>query len=236
MDLHLTRNRFAARQRGEVRRRGRTEGGALLPRREPGFLGRRGCARPANSAGSACWCRVAADGLGLGLTELALVLEQAGRGLVCEPIGLAAIAAAALRRARASDACAGHARRGAGGAGAAGERAWRRSAQAAHRKRRSDGGAPRLTGTEDVRLRRRRRRFPGQRERGSDGPALYYVARDAQGCTLATTPTVEGRKLATLNLADTPADLIRPHSESRRRGGGALQSRAARRCPPSCSA
>jgi alkylation response protein AidB-like acyl-CoA dehydrogenase len=37
-----------------------------------------------------------ADGLGLGLTELALVLEQAGRGLVCEPIGLAAISAAAL--------------------------------------------------------------------------------------------------------------------------------------------
>ena len=33
---------------------------------------------------------------GLGLTELALVLEQAGRGLVCEPIGLAAISAAAL--------------------------------------------------------------------------------------------------------------------------------------------
>src|SRR6185436_13430080 len=37
-----------------------------------------------------------AGGLGLGLTELALVLEQAGRGLVCEPIGLAAISAAAL--------------------------------------------------------------------------------------------------------------------------------------------
>ena len=37
-----------------------------------------------------------ADGLGLGLTELALVLEQAGRGLVCEPIGFAAISAAAL--------------------------------------------------------------------------------------------------------------------------------------------
>src|SRR6476619_5725232 len=36
------------------------------------------------------------NGLGLGLTELALVLEQAGGGLVCEPIGLAAISAAAL--------------------------------------------------------------------------------------------------------------------------------------------
>src|SRR6266481_2077521 len=37
-----------------------------------------------------------ADGLGLGLTELALVLEQAGRALVCEPVGFAAISAAAL--------------------------------------------------------------------------------------------------------------------------------------------
>src|SRR5215470_19897319 len=36
------------------------------------------------------------NGLRSGLTELALVLEQAGRGLVCEPIGLAAISAAAL--------------------------------------------------------------------------------------------------------------------------------------------
>ncbi len=35
-----------------------------------------------------------ADGLALGLTELALLLEQAGRGLVCEPIGFAAISAA----------------------------------------------------------------------------------------------------------------------------------------------
>src|SRR3954447_8309021 len=42
-----------------------------------------------------------ANGLGLGLTELALVLEQAGRGLVCEPIGLAAISAAALAQGRA---------------------------------------------------------------------------------------------------------------------------------------
>src|SRR4029078_8966796 len=40
--------------------------------------------------------RCAANGPGLGLPELALVLEQAGRGLVCEPIGLAAISAAAV--------------------------------------------------------------------------------------------------------------------------------------------
>ena len=42
----------------------------------------------------------AANGLDLGLTELALVLDQAGRGLVCEPIGLAAISAAALGQGR----------------------------------------------------------------------------------------------------------------------------------------
>ena len=53
--------------------------------REAGELGWLGILVPAS-----------ADGLGLGLTELALVLEQAGRGLVCEPIGLAAISAAAL--------------------------------------------------------------------------------------------------------------------------------------------
>src|SRR5712691_8120198 len=42
------------------------------------------------------------NGLGLGLPELALVLQQAGRGLVCEPLGLAAISAAALAQGRAS--------------------------------------------------------------------------------------------------------------------------------------
>ncbi|MBO0753255.1 MAG: acyl-CoA dehydrogenase family protein, partial [Bradyrhizobiaceae bacterium] len=52
------------------------------------------------AAGDLGWLGIlvpeAAGGQGLGITELALVLEQAGRGLVCEPIGLAAISAAAL--------------------------------------------------------------------------------------------------------------------------------------------
>ena len=51
-------------------------------------------------AGALGWLGIlvpgSADGLALGLTELALVLEQAGRGLLCEPVGLAAISAAAL--------------------------------------------------------------------------------------------------------------------------------------------
>jgi alkylation response protein AidB-like acyl-CoA dehydrogenase len=46
-------------------------------------------------------------------------------------------------------------------------------------------------------------------------PALCYVARQASGCTLTTTPTVDGRALARLSLADTPADLITPHPSSR---------------------
>ncbi len=50
---------------------------------------------------------------------------------------------------------------------------------------------------------------------GRDGPVLCYVARNAPGCTLSTTQTVDGRRLATLSLADAPADLIPPHSSSR---------------------
>ena len=95
---------------------------------------RRVCGRRGSSAGLASSFRVLPDGLGLGLTELALVLEQAGRGLVCEPIGLAAISAAALAQGHAPHpmlerVMAGD---GAGRSGAAGERVWRRSACAAH--------------------------------------------------------------------------------------------------------
>src|SRR5271156_3664217 len=63
--------------------------------RDPSFAPER-----LRQAGELGWLGIlvppSAGGLGLGLTELALLLEQAGRGLVCEPIGLAAISAAAL--------------------------------------------------------------------------------------------------------------------------------------------
>ena len=59
---------------------------------------------------------------------------------------------------------------------------------------------------------------------GRDGPVLCYVARDAPGCTLTTTQTVDGRKLATLSLADAPADLIPPHPVVAQRGRGAPRS------------
>ena len=50
---------------------------------------------------------------------------------------------------------------------------------------------------------------------GRNGPVLCYVGRDAPGCTLSETQTVEGRKLASLSFADTPADLIPASSSSR---------------------
>ena len=50
---------------------------------------------------------------------------------------------------------------------------------------------------------------------GSDGPALYYVARHAPGCSISTTQTVDGRKLSTLSLKDTPADFIPSRQSSR---------------------
>ena len=55
------------------------------------------------AAGELGWLGIlapaSAGGLGLTLTELALLLEQAGLGLMCEPVGLAAISAAALSQA-----------------------------------------------------------------------------------------------------------------------------------------
>ena len=50
---------------------------------------------------------------------------------------------------------------------------------------------------------------------GRDGAALYYVARDAPGVSLAATPSVDGRDLATLTLDNTPADLVPAHQSSR---------------------
>src|SRR5262245_15908654 len=75
---------------------------AAGPKVARGFRGQDPSFAPARlrQAGELGWLGIlvpsSMNGLGLGLTELALVLEQAGRGLVCEPIGLAAISAAAL--------------------------------------------------------------------------------------------------------------------------------------------
>jgi alkylation response protein AidB-like acyl-CoA dehydrogenase len=155
----------------------------------------------------------AANGLDLGLTELALVLVQAGRGLVCEPIGLAAIAAAALaqgphpmlERAMTGTALVVPALQ----EGVHGDDPLSPRTQAAGKD-----GALRLTGRKMFVCADGADGFLVSAG-GRDGPALYYVAREAPGCTLSATQTVEGRKLATLDLANTPADLIPPHPSSR---------------------
>src|SRR5262249_16935769 len=100
MDLQLTSQqtlwrdsaaRFTGAAGGKVARGFRAQAASFAPARlrQAGELGWLGILVPAY-----------ANGLGLGLTELALVLEQAGRGLVCEPIALAAVSAAAPAPAR----------------------------------------------------------------------------------------------------------------------------------------
>jgi 3-oxochol-4-en-24-oyl-CoA dehydrogenase len=155
------------------------------------------------------------NGLGLGLTELALVLEQAGRGLVCEPIGLAAISAAALGLGRTPHPMLPQVMTGT-------------ALVVPALEERAYGDDP-LTPRTQVAGKDATLRLTGQKmfvcadgadgflvsASGRDGPALCYVARSAPGCTLSTTPTAEGRKLATLSLADAPGDLIAAHSSPR---------------------
>src|SRR3974390_2309485 len=72
---------------------------AAGPKVARGFRAQDPCFAPARlrQAGELGWLGILvpsyANGLGLGLTELALVLEQVGRGLVCEPIAAAQISA-----------------------------------------------------------------------------------------------------------------------------------------------
>src|ERR1700685_825630 len=156
-----------------------------------------------------------ADGLGLGLTELALALEQAGRGLVCEPIGLAAISAAALAQGHARHPMLKRAMTGTAlvvpalQEGAHGDDFLEPRTQAAE----ADGSS-RLTGTKSFVCADGADGFLVSAD-GRDGPSLYYVARDAPGSSLSTTQTVDGRRLSTLNLMDAPADLIPSRQSSR---------------------
>jgi 3-oxochol-4-en-24-oyl-CoA dehydrogenase len=163
-------------------------------------------------AGELGWLGVlvpeAAGGLGLGLTELALVLEQAGRGLVCEPIGLATISAAALgfapkphpmlSRAMTGDALVVPALQ---------ERAHGDDPLAPSTQARGNGTRLQLSGQKLFVCADGADGFLVSAG-GRDGLSLYYVAGDAPGSSLSTTQTVDGRKLSTLNLKDAPADLI----------------------------
>ena len=162
-------------------------------------------------------------GQNLGLTELALVLEQAGRGLVCEPIGLAAISAAALAQGHAPHPMLDKAMAGqALVVPALQEGAFGDDPLAPHTRAAGNGSAPRVTGTKTFVCAGGAEGFLVSAT-GPDGPTLCYVSRSAPGLTLATTQTVDGRKLATLTLKDTPGDLV-PARQSSRDAVDALHS------------
>jgi 3-oxochol-4-en-24-oyl-CoA dehydrogenase len=209
MDLHLTPEQTLLRE--SARKFAATAGPKMAREfrdRDPSF-------EPARlrAVGELGWLGVLVpermNGLGLGLTELALVLEQAGRGLVCEPIGLAAISAAALALGGAPHPMLERAMKGT----VLIVPALQESAQgdnplSPHTQAAGKDGVFRLTGNKMFVCADGADGFLVSAE-GQDGPAPYYVARDAPGCTLTAMPTVEGRRLAALSLEDARADLIR---------------------------
>jgi alkylation response protein AidB-like acyl-CoA dehydrogenase len=215
MDLNLTSEqtllrdsaaKFVASAGPKVARssRGQSPGFAPARLRAIGELGWLGMLVPTST-----------DGLGLGLTELALVLEQAGRGLVCEPIGFAAIAAAALAQGHAPHPMLQRAMHGeALVVPAIQENAHAGDPHAPRTSAAGNDGAPRLSGTKTSVCADGAEGFLVSAV-GPNGLALYYVARDAQGACLTSVQTVEGRKLATLTLKDAPGDLLPPRQSSR---------------------
>jgi 3-oxochol-4-en-24-oyl-CoA dehydrogenase len=215
MDLHLTSEQTLLRDSAAK------FVAAAGPKVARGFRDRDPSFAPARlrQAGELGWLGIlvppSMDGLGLGLTELALVLEQAGRGLVCEPIGLAAISAAALGQGSTPHPMLERVMTGAAlvvpalQESAYGDDPLRPRTQVAGKD-----DALRLTGKKMFVCADGADGFVVSAG-GRDGPGLYYVARDARGCGLSTTQTVDGRKLATLSLADAPADLIPPNPSSR---------------------
>lgn len=156
-----------------------------------------------------------AGNLGLGLTEFALVLEQAGRGLVCEPIGLAAISAAALAQGHAPHRMLERAMAGTAlVVPALQETAHGGDLLAPLAHSEAANGSFSLTGTKRFVCADGANGFLVSAN-GLEGPALYYVDRDAPGCRLSATGTVDGRKLSTLILEHAPADLVPPPQSSR---------------------
>lgn len=215
MDLHLTPEqsllrdsaaKFVAAAGPKVARGFREQEPGFSPKRlrEAGELGWLGMLVPTS-----------AEGLGLGLTELALVLEQAGRGLVCEPIGLAAISAAALAQGHAPHPMLHKAMTGeALVVPALQETAHDSDPSSPRTQATGANGSLRLTGTKSFVCADGADGFLVSAD-GADGLSLYYVARDASGCSLALTRTVDGRRLTTLTLKDAPADLVPSRQSSR---------------------
>jgi alkylation response protein AidB-like acyl-CoA dehydrogenase len=214
MELHLTSEQSLLRDSAAK------FAGAAGPKVARGWRGKNLAFSPARlrEAGELGWLAMlvpaSADGLGLGLTELALVLEQAGRELVCEPIGPAAIAAAALAQGHAPHPMLPRVMRGE----ALVVPAMQESAHAGDprvlRTQAAGDRAPRLTGTKVSVCADGADGFLVSAA-GPDGPSLYYVAREAPGVSITEAQSVEGRKLATLTLRDTPADLVPARQSSR---------------------
>jgi alkylation response protein AidB-like acyl-CoA dehydrogenase len=214
MDLHLTSEQTLLRDSAA---KFITTAGPKVAR------GLRGCVpsfAPARlrQAGELGWLGMlvpsSADGLGLGLTELALVLEQAGRGLVCEPIGLAAISAAALAQGHEPHPMLRRVMRGDALVIPALQETTHGSDPLAPRTQATGDSVPRLTGTKVSVCADGADGFLVSGN-GADGPALYYVARNTSGVSVATAQTVDGRNLATLALKDAAADLVPPRQSSR---------------------
>jgi 3-oxochol-4-en-24-oyl-CoA dehydrogenase len=182
--------------------------------RDPGFAPGR-----LRQAGELGWLSIlvpiSGNGLGLGLTELALVLEQAGQGLVCEPIGLAAISAAALAQGQVPHPMLERTMMGAAlvipalQETAHGDHLLKPRTQAT-----GSNGSLRLTGTKTSVCADGADGFLVSAT-GRDGLALYYLARNAPGCRLSAAETVDGRRLSTLSLENAPADLIPSRQSSR---------------------
>jgi len=171
-----------------------------------------------NNADPATWREIAeagwlsiavpaeADGLDLGLTELCLVLEQAGRGLVTEPLTLAAAAARGLADGE-SDAL----RQGLLADVMAGKRIVVPALQegpiapdleSVKTTAAADGAGLKLSGAKAY--------VPAAgladgfivNARGPSGMVLCYVPKDAQGASMSVKRTVDGGALATLSLAN----------------------------------
>ncbi len=225
MDLHLTSEQTLLRDSAAK------FVAAAGPKAARGFRDQEASFTPARlrEAGELGWLGIlvpdSTNGLGLGLTELALVLEQAGRGLVCEPIGLAAISAAALAQGRAPHPMLERVMAGAAlvvpalQEGAHGDDPLLPRTQAV-----GEGASLRVTGKKLFVCADSAEGFLVSAS-GRDGPELCYVARNAPGCTLSATQTVDGRKLSTLTLADVPADLA-PSRQSSRNAVDALHNLA----------
>jgi alkylation response protein AidB-like acyl-CoA dehydrogenase len=190
---------------------------AAGPKVARGFRGQDPSFDPARlrAAGELGWLGILVPasngGLGLGLIELALLLEQAGLGLICEPVALATVAAAALSQGP-------HPMLKAVMTGAA--LVVPALQEGAHGddplvpRTRATGEPLRLSGNKMFVCAEGAEGFLVSAS-GAAGPMLCYVARNAPGCTVEALSSVEGRRLATLALADTPADRILPHPSSR---------------------